>query len=89
MNLDPAWIRIRIRIEQTLWIRIRIQSIRIHITGLICTNSTVHRRSRVVTYNLWHDPIFQAVIQTHDVVAKRDFSPKLSGELHSQINIFM
>ena len=31
MNLDPAWIRI----EQTLWIRIRIriQSIRIHITA--------------------------------------------------------
>ena len=37
MNLDPAWIRIRIRIEPTLWIRIRIririQSIRIHITA--------------------------------------------------------
>ena len=24
MNLNPAWIRIRIRIEQTLWIRIHI-----------------------------------------------------------------
>ena len=39
MDLDPAWIRIRIQIDQTLWIRIRIQirihPIRIHITGYI------------------------------------------------------
>ena len=35
MDLDPAWIRIRI--DQTLWIRIRIriQSIRIHITAFL------------------------------------------------------
>ena len=35
IDMDPAWIRIRIRIGQILWIRIRIRSIRIHITGLI------------------------------------------------------
>jgi hypothetical protein len=37
-----AWIQIRIRIEQKCWIRIRIQSIRIHNPAFIClTNSSL------------------------------------------------
>ena len=41
MTLDPAWIRIRI--EQTLWIRILIQSIRIHITASLSSLSSCIR----------------------------------------------
>ena len=33
IDLDPALIRIQIHIDQILWIRISIRSMRIHITG--------------------------------------------------------
>ena len=45
IDLDPAWIQIRI--YQILWIRIRIQSIWIHITAILSANVSSSWNSRL------------------------------------------